>query len=212
MKVNVFIISLYVASVAMETKTNSPTLAYLSPRNEAITIESRQFNDEYAQRALDILQAKVRVLIGPINVKGFRSQGTNHLMTLTNETGYGRLDGFAATSLDGKTQLVVTTKPLLQAWLTEHRHWQKSAKYDPPADIASAFRSEKFYTQAISYDAAVYKLADLSVMARSPGTLALAILFAFGRDEVGPNSPDMLAVSITLGERVFIFTQAANVG
>jgi hypothetical protein len=125
---------------------SSPTQAYLSARDKAIAVaESPEINDERDQRAPDGLQTMVRALVGPICVKGFPAQGTNHLTTLTSEIGFGMLDGLTASSLDGKTQLVVTTKPLLLAWLAEHQHWQNSATDNLPADISSAFKNENFY-------------------------------------------------------------------
>jgi hypothetical protein len=213
MKFNAFVLGLgMIFSTVAATAATSPTEIYLSARDKAITTAaSSKFNDRQAQVLLDGLQDQVRALAGPLEIEGFPKQGNNHLTTLTPEIGFGALDGLAATSLDGKTDLLLTTKPLLQAWLTEHSHWQASASDNPPIDIASAFGNENFYTQAISDDAAVYKFADLPVTVHVSNTLARAILFEYGQDEVAPNPPDMLAVSIIQGDRVFIFTQAANV-
>jgi len=165
--------------------------------------------DQYNQKALADLQAKLQVLLGPIHIKGFPAQGKINLETLNdNDTGFGKLDGLAFTSIDGKTTLVVTSKPLLQAWLREH---QQGRNESLPMDIAAAFRNENFYTQAIGNDAAVNKYAELPVTTHAPHTLAAAILFQFAQDYSAPNPPDSIAVSIMQGERVFILTQPAQV-
>jgi hypothetical protein len=208
-----------VAATSLAMASTPSTQAYLSARDKAIATIAPLYQqsgsidaaDKQATHLLGDLQAMLRDMVGPVGIKGFPAQGAINLEALSNEVGFGKLDGLAATSLDGKTILVITTKPLLQAWLTAHQRWSGSALDNPPVDIARAIRNENFYTQAIGDDAAVYKFAELPIAAKTSNTMASAILFAYGQDEVAPNPPDMLAVTVVQDDRVFIFTQGANV-
>jgi hypothetical protein len=198
--------------------SESTTDAYLAARDKAIATigntaehESPEISDMRTKRAVESLQPMVRALVGPLDIEGFPYEGRSNVDTLANDEGFGKLDGLMATSLDGNTSVVVSTIPLLHAWLIGHRNWWPGQSDNPPLDIAAALRSEGFYTQALDTDAHVYKFADIPLTLSSEHDIVGAILFEYGQDLVAPNPPNEIAVSVIRSDRVFIFTESTIV-
>src|SRR3984893_12567675 len=136
---------------------------------------------------------QLRRIIGDIAIRGFSSQGKTNFDTLsTGGVGFGQLDGLAFSSQDGKAQFVVTTETLLHDWLRTHKNWWKKEK-NAPQKVEDALKSEPFYTQAISTDAAVVKYAEVPVK-KNASAQVVAILDARSQDMV-PRTPDELIVS-----------------
>jgi hypothetical protein len=114
------------------------------------------------------------------------------------------LDGLVYSSHDGKTRVLATTSELFFRWLWTHK--------ELPRSFNMAVKSDDFYTNALYADA--YFLTYVELPVRPPeAAFATAMLFAHARD-VGPTTPDEIAVTVVHESRVFIATApaAAKIG
>ncbi|ALM82091.1 hypothetical protein [Bordetella sp. N] len=159
--------------------------------------------DKLDQQALLKLQETLRTLIGPVQLKGFAGDGKISLETLEKgEEGWGGLDGLAYTSTSGDRHLIVTRKPLLQAWLATFE-----AEVKMPADLPSAVANDSYYSGAFNDGTSVYKYADLPVKVAKADTVAKAILFRQSQDQAAPRPPDQIAVTVIQGDRAYLLWQ-----
>ena len=118
------IFCLYVFSVAVSGK-QSPTQIYLDKRNEVISKAEKgsQAEDGMPLEKMEAelngpLKKMIRNAIGSFNIKGFPKKWEYNIDSLyRGDPGFYALDGMRAASLDGKTQAVVSTVPLLRAWV-----------------------------------------------------------------------------------------------
>jgi len=194
----------------------SPTQAYLNERDKSVAIAtnlddtvlgSRNSATKEAVTAaratlddmLKKLEGMLRDLIGPLDLAGFPEQGASNITSLEHDIDFGKLDGIQATSLDGKTNVIVSTTPLLRAWLKDTS--------GVPADLKAAFESEDFYTYAFNTNFHFYKYADVPVITSARDDIAGAILLLQSMDNVAPYPPSQIAVSVTRGDRVFVFAE-----
>ena len=206
------IVLLAFASAAAEAASLEET--YLLARNRYIAkfkkLEvSAQAGDALSKQekqALSDPEQQLRRIIGDIAIRGFSSQGKTNFDTLsTGDVGFGQLDGLAFSSQDGKAQLVVTTETLLHDWLRTHKNWWEREK-NAPQKVEDALKSEPFYTQAISADAAVFKYAEVPVKKLASAQVVVAILDARSQD-MGPRTPDELIVAVVQDGKAFIATE-----
>ena len=188
-----------------------PAEGYLAARDREIARINRSAgaaaDPEADSRALAGLETMLRRLVGPVELKGFPREGRISLVTLVREAGFGHLDGLVHESTAGGTSVLVTTVGLLKAWLKVHRDWWPD---EPalPRDPKEALRSEAFYTQAVSSDAAVAKYAEIPIAPRPGPAVALLIL---RRQDVGHVMPNEIVVSAVRGRRLYIAMQPAGV-
>jgi hypothetical protein len=91
---------------------------------------------------------------------------------------YGRLDGLASYGQGGQ-EVVVTTRPLLMAWL-EQMAKDEVKERRLPADVDGAVRQDGFYTFSVGEDAAFAKYAELPVTKPAGTGLAVAALGVLG--------------------------------
>jgi hypothetical protein len=191
-------------------KADTPLQDYLSRRDKAIQSldrDSEESLDDEDQKALADLEKRLISLIGPVDLRGFKRESKIHLQTLQKGMmGFGLLDGFSYTGPD-ETQVVVTTKALLNAWLKANETpWNSETL---PQEMASALKSEVFYTKAIGGDAAIARFADIPVSAPSGDGVAYAML-SMWRQDYGPQLPDQIVVSVLQGEKLFILMQPTS--
>lgn len=185
----------------------TPTEAYLAARDRAIASIAddgtavTKASEEKENSFLATLEPMVKALVGSINLKGFPFTGKANVDALSGGTDFGKLDGIAVTSTDGKTELIVSTIPLLDAW----------SKITYPNGLTAAGQPSDFITQAIRNDARAEVAALIPVIGRSPGDTAAAALFLFAQDIVGSNLPNKIAVTVTHQGRVFLFVQKVSV-
>ena len=166
--------------------------------------------------ALADLESQLRMIIGPTTLAGFPAEGKIHLDTLsTEDEGFGLLDGLVyAIPLDDKgieekVSVVVTTRTLFEAWSRAHktRWWNQ----DPlPQDLQAALRSDDFYRQALSTDAAVVTFAQLPVAKPSWARTAFAVLATRTQDDVG-TAPTEMDVVVIGAARVYAVTAKTEV-
>lgn len=191
--------------------TDAATTAYLAARDKAVA-EFRAADledpktDERMQASLQTLQGMMQSIVGPIRLQGFPPKGSYYVDTLTDEEGYGKLDGVAASSSDGKSFALITTVPLLRDWLGHSSDIPKPAAASVDS-LATVFTSETFYTEAFSDDAHYYKYAELPVSQGASG-VARAILFTSAQDDPAPSPPDGILVALVNGERVVLLRKS----
>jgi hypothetical protein len=150
--------------------------------------------DAREKTGLDKLQTMMRELIGPIRVPGFAPAGTISTVLVAGYVESGRLDGLAVKSRDGKTTGIVTTEPLLCAWLPGFGAG-RGAPPGHPKEREAAFGDASFYSQASGADAMANDYAELpSGLPPGQGTVRV-LLVLFGQDYVGPNPPEMLVAA-----------------
>ncbi len=116
---------------------------------------------------------------------------------------YSALDGLEYRSADGNGRAVVTTLPLLRAWLTKSRQ-RRETLLAPPADIRAALRSGNFYTPALAADASITWYADIPLAAPPGGDFVMAKLANWEQDNDGAYLPTDLVVAAIRNDRVFI--------
>lgn len=146
--------------------------------------------------ALNELTAVLRGLVGPVAIKGLPADGKSNVDTLfKGDSGFGHLDGLAFATEGDKQQAVVTTTPLLKHWLREH------SRDGMPQEIGAAFRSDRFYYQAIQ-DSAFAKYAELPITRPASASAAVAVLGVRGNGDLKgpPHEIDVVAIQ---GDKVF---------
>ncbi|MDB5600302.1 MAG: hypothetical protein JWN71_2346 [Xanthobacteraceae bacterium] len=192
-------------------QTTSPEQSYLAARDAAIkSINAMDTANEPEERiakreeeALLDLGKRLRALIGAPQLKGVTDTGKINNDTLrSGDVGFGALDGVAYESKDEKTRIVATTETLTSGWLLAHKNWWPDLE-NVPQDIPAALKSETFYTQAISADAAVAIFTELLVTKPAAAKAATALLVV-RRQDIGPSVPDEIIVSAALGGRVYV--------
>ncbi|WP_143286701.1 hypothetical protein [Burkholderia ubonensis] len=206
-----------VALVSASISASSQTAVrdYVNLRSKAVDAIHAQYSDQgnerlsrVADKSLQAVRTKLKELVGPIDVTGFPRSGDSIIGSREDDQ-YEGLDGIAVTSLDKKTNLFVTTVPLVRVWLASHRKEVKNY-----SSLQKLLGTEAFYnaTATISGDAAVYGYGEIPVAIRGDGSIARAILFALGQDDPAPNPPDSIAVTVMWNDRIYIFTEKNTVG
>ncbi|MBC9881344.1 hypothetical protein G8O24_28845 [Bradyrhizobium sp. INPA01-394B] len=190
---------------ATSARAASPEQHYLDLRDRYIaTFAKAKESDETIKQhdaALNELTGVLHGLVGPvtikdITIKGLPAEGKSNVDTLfKGDIGFGHLDGLAFATEGDKQQAVVTTTSLLKHWLAEHR------KDGMPQEIDAAFRSDRFYYQAIQ-DAAFAKYAELPITKPASASVAVAVLGVRGNGDLKgpPHEIDVVAIQ---GDKVY---------
>ena len=196
----------------------SPEDDYFAARNKAIAKvkqleaadSSNEKADAFGAKALADLQKRLKVLIGPVTVKGFPSEGKINLQTLGSEVGSGMLDGlmFTASETGEAPSLVVTTDGLLQKWL-KGQAAEKDASLKYPTPTPEVLMSDAFYTSGIGSDAAYTRAAVLDIAKPAGADFAYAALGRWAQD-IGPGPLDHIVVAVVKGQRVLVVDQKAK--
>jgi hypothetical protein len=188
----------------------SPEAAYLAARDKDIA-EIKALEDSEAShstieaaedKALADLTKRLKDIVVPVAVKGFPPADTLNLALSEHEEDFGHLDGLASQRAD----IVVTTRPLLMAWL-EQMAKDEDKDRRLPTDVDAAVRQDGFYTFSVGEDAAFAKYADLPVMKPPGADLAAGALGVFTQAD-GPWPPDAIVVTVIKGDRVFVVASA----
>lgn len=180
-----------------------PTEAYLAARDDAMraALHPTPADEARAPAMLAALDPLIAAAVGPIAIEGFPPTGTSNADTLSPDMGYGRLDGIRLAS--GAAELLVSTRPLLRAWLRDGRFWSGTQR--------PRFGSAGFVFAALRPDAGVTPTMVLPVGAPPAGGDAAGLLFQYAQDDVGASPPDRVAVSVRRGDRVYLFVTAVTV-
>ncbi len=185
----------------------SPEQAYLAARDAYVKAFSHGDVDlDKHTRALADLETQLRKIIGPTTLPGFPTEGKIHLDTLSKEDeGFGLLDGLAYAipldekGIDEKVSVVVTTRPLFETWLRAHK-----------TNLQAAPKSDDFYREALSTDAAVVTFAQLPLAKPSWAKTAFGVLAIRTQDLVG-STPDEIDIVVVGAERAYAVTAKLEV-
>jgi hypothetical protein len=201
---------------------NAAEQQYLAARDAAIAAtksaedrgEPTADTDKRNEAALADLQNKLRTIVGPVAISGVSRDGKLHIDTLSqSDIGFGALDALDFASPDGKLTVSVTTANLLRRWLADHKDWWEKNAVNVPQETAAALKSDAFYTQALSQDAAIMRYADLPVKKPKAADIALALLTASSQDQAPDSAGDLYLAAVGKG-KVYILhaTAAAKLG
>jgi len=197
-------------ALPVTTQAASPEDTYIAARDRYIAKfkAAGEVNDTTAKQeeaARADLEAKLRAMLGRIAVEGLPADGNITLDTLFGgELGFGQLDALSFQANDDGPRLLVTTPSLAKRWLVAHAK-SFGSDNDVPQDLAAALKSEPFYTQAMSQDAAVFRFADIPLAKPANASLVNAMLVA-RRQDIGLATPDELFIAVLRADRVFIWT------
>ncbi|MDN7932297.1 hypothetical protein QZM52_13495 [Burkholderia metallica] len=186
----------------------SPADSYLAYRKKAVdTVAAARIEDraDLDKKYTADVNARLVKLVGMVRAKGFSAKAGSNVSTLVVDNGMTPgPDGLFLKSNDGKVNLVVTTVPLLKAWMATADAGIKSAD-----DVAAIFDSETFYTDVLGGDAAEFRFAELPVKRKPADATVKAWLLGDSQDGM-PDGPKTLAVSIRQGARVYILWRDAT--
>ncbi|WP_027536099.1 hypothetical protein [Bradyrhizobium sp. WSM3983] len=178
----------------------TPEQHYLDLRDRYIAKFSKAKENDatYKQHdaALNELTGLLRSLVGPVTIKGLPADGKSNVDTLfRGDSGFGHLDGLGFATEGDKQQAVATTSALLKHWLREH------GKDGMPQEIDAAFRSDRFYYNAIQ-DSAFAKYAELPITKPASASAAVAVLGVRGNGDLKgpPHEIDVVAIQ---GDKVY---------
>jgi len=181
---------------------------YLAARDGYIKRFEHSPQDDATSKAYDAaladLEARLRQIVGPVQIKGFAGDGKISLGALdSGDEGFGLLDGLVYASADEKTRVLVTTTSLFDKWLAAHTHFWPEAPL--PAGMGEALKRDDFYTQAVNNDAAVVTYAEIPLSKPAWATLAFAVLDGRTQD-APPPVPNEMIITVRRADRVFIVT------
>lgn len=186
----------------------SPTDSYLAYRKKAVDAVTAARVEDQAdldKKYTAEVNARLVKLVGTVRAKGFSGKAGSTVDTLYIDNGMTPgPDGLRLKSNDGKVNLVVTTVPLLKAWVATADAGIKSAD-----DTAAIFDNETFYTDVLGGDAAEYRFAELPVKRKPADAVVKALLLGDSQDGM-PDGPNTLMVSIKQGARVYILWRDAT--
>jgi hypothetical protein len=182
----------------MSAQAQSAENRYIADRDAAIarftpermpTIDQPQMDDEEKARA--VLEKQMLAIVGSVTPKGFGGAKFNLGSLFTGDMDFGRLDGLVFEADGGRTQMIVTTLPLLQLWLKS----KEELSPDPDTSIGTT----AFLMHAVQTDAAILRFAHIPL--ESPRTFA----FLVGRtQDQAPIEANEVFVTAIRGGKVFI--------
>ena len=177
-------------------------------RLTAAKTDDKKVDAEQTQMLAD-LQKRLAAIVGPFAVAGYPAAGKFTLETLSGgDIGFGQLDGMVHSAGDDGPQVIVTTRGLVDRWLSA-RSTEKDADGRLPAKLEAALREDGFYTFAVSEDAAFGKTAELAIAKPAGADLVVAALGGFAQD-IGPNPRQEIVVTLQKAGRVYIASQVAK--
>ncbi|HDR9486837.1 TPA: hypothetical protein QDC20_007167 [Burkholderia aenigmatica] len=186
----------------------SPTDSYLAYRKkavDAVTAARMEDQADLDKKYTGEVNTRLVKLVGAVKAKGFPGKAGSTVDTLYIDNGMTPgPDGLLLKSNDGKVNLVVTTVPLLKAWVTTADAGIKSAD-----DVAAIFDNETFYTDVLGGDAAEFRFAELPVKRKPADAVVKALLLGDSQDGM-PDGPNTLMVSVRQGARVYILWRDAT--
>ncbi|MDR6497466.1 hypothetical protein J2785_000608 [Burkholderia ambifaria] len=187
-----------VGAKAVTSQTDS-YLAYRKKAAEAVNAARMEDRADLDRKYTAESNAKLVKLVGTVKAKGFSGKVGSTVQSAVPDDGMAPgPDGLSFKSDDGTVSLVVTTVPLLKAWVATADAGIKSTD-----DVAVIFDNAAFYTHVFADDAAAYRFAELPVKRKPAGAVVKAFLLGESQDGV-PEEPNKLVVSVTLGERVYV--------
>jgi hypothetical protein len=183
-------------------------IAKLNPPGRTGDIGDDVAKEEASAR--EDIERQLRAIVGPVKISGFSGEGTLNISSLLNgDIGFGVLDALV---FDGAkdTSLVVTTRNLLDRWVADQKQLVGLGPASAPGDVSAILKSDEFYTQAISVDAAVSNYGELPVTTPD-GVVAVRAMLAAHRQDFGPIPPAEIFVAVVTGQRLLIVDAPVSV-
>jgi hypothetical protein len=175
-------------------------IAKFNPPGDLVAPSDAASKEEEGARAE--LGKQLRGVIGPLNVKGFTSEGVYNVGSLfRGDMEFGVLDGLSFTR-PKDTRLVVTTTGLLDRWVKSSDGLAPENGGTPP-DARAALKLDLFYTRAIPTDAAVGNFGELPVAKPAGADFVFAMLSA-RRQDIGAAAPDEVLIGAIAPPRVYL--------
>lgn len=187
----IFAMGISVSAQSLEEK-------YFSDRDVAVArftpervpkVDQPQMDEE--EKARLALEKQLIAIIGANAPKGFGSPRSNLGSLFTGDMDFGKLDAVVFEADGGKTQMVVTTLPLLLNWLKT----QEKLPKEPDA----AIRSTDFLTSAVQTDAAILNYAEIPL-----GLPRSFAMLANRTQDQPPGEANEIFVTAIRGGRVYI--------
>lgn len=135
-------------------------------------------------------------IIGPVHAKGVSARGRINLEDLFREIGFGMLDALRFEGDDHQSELWVTTRSLVNAWVPP-------TQFGLPRDLDSAWRKPEFYTAGTEADVAVYPYGSIALPDAKALGVVEVMMIRLGQDD-SPLPPDKLLVTVARGRTVMI--------
>ena len=151
------------------------------------------------RQALAELEQLLRLIIGPIKIKGFPKQGKINLETLQRDGGFGQVDGLRFDS--DQESLVVTTDALLEDYLGMHKTL--------PRDFSTLSKTGDFYRRVFSWDVAVVRFVEVPIKKAKHASSAYAFLGLSAQD-IGPFVPETVFVFVAKESKIFLVSSPAR--
>ena len=143
--------------------------------------------------------ALLRSAIKPHPLQGFKGPGLP-VPEFCEEIGFDHLYGIQMQSSIGNDLIVLSTVPLLKAWLARQKLILPGPAITSVSDLTG---DEAFFFHAISLDASIHIFARLLTRYPPASSLAAAFLVEQTQDvAIGP--PDRIAVILIKGDRVYV--------
>lgn len=159
-------------------------LSTVIPPNDA-------FVDDKSELAT--LEQQLKKILGSVKVEGFDGNGEINLDALTEQLGFGKLDGLVFRSTD--TTLVVTNTRLLDRYIRDGKYTTKN--------LAEVSANEEFYSAGIFSESAASLYAPVPLVKRNKRDESYAYLGLHAQD-IGPFLPYHLFVLTKRNDKVFI--------
>jgi hypothetical protein len=198
------LLSALVVVAASNAWAATPEESYVASRDRHIEAlkklekASEEARTKAYESAMADLDKQMQPIIGPFKMKGVPETGKLSLGALSDgDQGYGMLDGLSYFNETTGMNVLVTTPDLFKRWLTAEK------REKVPQTPEAAVKTEDFYTQAISSDAAVLRYGDIPVTKPANATSAYAMLVATTQDAV-PHMPDAMYIAVLQDKRVVI--------
>lgn len=155
-------------------------------------------------RELASLEKQIRVIVGPVSIKGLDGKSAINLDTLfPDDEDFGLLDGMVYGAVDAPTRVIVTTDGLFRHWLQEHKDWWGKNSPPLPQEPGAVVRDNDFYTQAVMTDSAIVRFADLPISRPANAAFAYAMLASRTQDDI-PTKADEIFIALEQRGRLFI--------
>jgi hypothetical protein len=179
---------------------HAPYLAARDSAEESILLRFKEGGTPSVEvdSAFRRLTALLAPVVGPFRATGFADSGRINLTTLFPESDYGLLDGMRYEGDSGRRVVVVTTRPLVEAWLRDTAR-SRSRVSDP----VEALRNAEIYGGIFGGNAMVFHYADLPV-AEPVKRGVIAAMLVLQAQDTGPFTPDRVVVAVSRGSRVFV--------
>lgn len=157
-------------------------------------------------KALADLEKQLKVIIGPIQVKGFPTQGRTNVDSLVQELGFNMVDGLKYTNQSNA--LFVTTNGLLSNYLQRNPEYPKDLNH--LAETGKFGASMNFFSEVFDEDVSVTTYLEFPIKKAKGQSFARAFLGIFSQD-IGPAYlPTQIFAIVARGDKIFVVSVVAK--